>query len=65
MTPEEAWAIIGNQPKPAIKNMVMALSLHSHLNTEEDTRRLVAARICLSNLSRRWLHSRANRRSKS
>ena len=50
MTTEKAWSIIGNQPRWAIKNMIVALSLHSHLrnsNTAEDARRLVAARICL------------------
>lgn len=57
MTPEEAWAIIGDQPKATIKNMVMALSLHSHLNTAEDARRLIAARICLDPVPRRRLRA--------
>ena len=43
----EAWAIIGNQPKWAIRNMVKALSVHAWLNTREDNIRLQAARIAL------------------
>ena len=47
MTHEQAWKIIGNQPKWAIKNMVKALSMHSYLNTNEENLRLTAGKICL------------------
>tara|TARA_R100000808_G_scaffold9333_2_gene25709 strand:+ start:385 stop:552 length:168 start_codon:yes stop_codon:yes gene_type:complete len=47
MTKEQAWKIIGNQPKYAIKNMIKALSLHSWLNTDDDKLILKAGKICL------------------
>ena len=43
----EAWEIIGNQPKWAIRNMVKALTMCEFLNTREDKIRLQAARIAL------------------
>lgn len=54
MTTEEAWAIIGNQPRWAIKNMVQALTLDSWLNSEEDKQRLTAAKICLRTKNPRY-----------
>ena len=47
MTTEQAWSIVGNQPKWAIRNMVKALNMHPWLNTDEDNRRLEAGKICL------------------
>jgi hypothetical protein len=47
MTKEEAWKIVGNQPRFAIRNMAKALSMMTWLNTAEDERRLKAAKICL------------------
>ncbi len=47
MTTRQAWSIIGNQPKWAIRNMVKALSMLPWLNSDEDNRRLEAAKICL------------------
>jgi|TARA_R110000765_G_scaffold181821_1_gene287799 exoribonuclease R len=47
MTTEEAWKIIGNSPKWAIKNMVKALQMLVWLNTPEDNKRLEAGLICL------------------
>jgi len=47
MTVQEAWSIVGNQPKSAIKNMVKALSMMKALNTSEENRRLEAGKICL------------------
>ncbi len=47
MTVSEAWRIVGNQPKWAIRNMVRALSMCNLLNTDADNERLVAAKICL------------------
>ena len=47
MTTEEAWKIVGNQPKWAIRNMVKALSTMKALNTAEENQRLAAAKICL------------------
>ena len=45
MTTEQAWKIIGNQPRWAIKNMVKALSMLPALNTAADEQRLAAAKI--------------------
>jgi hypothetical protein len=47
ITNSEAWGIIGNQPKWAIRNMVKALTMLPALNTREDKIRLQAARIAL------------------
>lgn len=47
MTLNEAQKIIGNQPLWAVRNMEKALSLIPWLNTEEEGRRLQAARIVL------------------
>ena len=47
MTTRQAWSIVGNQPKWAIRNMVKALNMHPWLNTDEDNRRLEAGKICL------------------
>jgi len=44
MTIEEARTIVGNQPVWAIRNMRIALSMHSWLNTEEENQRLEACR---------------------
>ena len=54
MTKEEAWKIIGNQPKWAIKNMIRALNMLPLLNTEEDKLRLAAAKICLKTKNLRY-----------
>jgi len=54
MTTEEAWAIIGNESRGVVKNMVRALSLHPWLNTEEDKQRLAAAKICLRTKNPRY-----------
>jgi hypothetical protein len=43
----EAQAIIGNQPRYAVRNMSLALSMMTVLNTAEDWRRLEAALIWL------------------
>ena len=47
MTLEEANKIVGNQPRWALKAMVSALSLHPWLNSEEDKKRLAAAKFIL------------------
>ena len=47
-TLEEASTVVGNQPRTCIRNMVVALSLHTHSNTTEDWRRLEAALIVLA-----------------
>ena len=52
MTIEEAKKIAGNQPVWALKNMIKALSMMSVLNTDEENKRLQAAKIVLK-------HSRA------
>ena len=54
MTKEQAWKIIGNQPKYAIKNMVKALSMLTWLNTDQDKLRLEAAKICLKTKTPRY-----------
>ena len=45
MTIEEAKKISGNQPYWALRNMVKALQMHPWLNTEEETKRLHAAKL--------------------
>ena len=47
MNLEEAKKIVGNQPKWAIKRMVIALSIGSWSNTSEQNERLVAAKLVL------------------
>ena len=47
MTTEEARRIVGNQPTWALKNMVKALNVLTWMNTEEDKRRLAAAKLIL------------------
>jgi len=47
MNLEEAKKIVGNQPKGAIKKMVIALSIGSWSNTPEENERLVAAKLVL------------------
>ena len=54
MTKEEAWKIIGNQPRWAIKNMIKALSLHPWKNTNEDKLRIEAGKICLKTKNPRY-----------
>ena len=54
MTKEQAWKIMGNQPKWAIKNMVKALSMLTWLNTDDDKLRLKAAKICLKTNNPRY-----------
>tara|TARA_R100000458_G_C8040224_1_gene91869 strand:- start:224 stop:391 length:168 start_codon:yes stop_codon:yes gene_type:complete len=54
MTTEQAWSIVGNQPKSAIKNMVRALSMLPSLNTPEENRRLEAGKICLKTQNPRF-----------
>lgn len=45
MNKDEACRIIGNQPAYAVRNMIRALESIPFLNTDEDNRRLEAARI--------------------
>lgn len=47
MTLAEAKKVVGNQPRWALKNMVVALELLPLLNTLEDDARLEAAKIVL------------------
>jgi hypothetical protein len=54
MTTDQAWKIIGNQPKWAIRNMVKALSMLTLLNTPEDELRLKAAKIALKTNNPRY-----------
>ena len=51
----QAWKIIGNQPRWAIKNMVKARGMFAAIHTPEETRRLRAARICLKNPNPRYI----------
>jgi len=48
----EAEKIVGRQPTWALRNMVLALKLHSWLNTQEENERLKAARMVLRNRNR-------------
>jgi len=54
MTREEAWKIIGNQPKWAIKNMIKALQMMPLQNTPEENRRLEAAQIAVKTSNPRF-----------
>lgn len=47
MKMEEAKEIVGHQPTWALKNMVKALNMLPWRNTDEDKRRLEAAKIIL------------------
>ena len=47
MTIEQAQKIVGNQPKLALKNMIKALQMFSFMNTPEETKRLIAAKLIL------------------
>jgi len=52
MTLDQAKKIVGNQPRWALKNMVVALNLMPRLNTKEDNQRLQAAKIVLKEAAR-------------
>jgi len=54
MTVKQAWAIIGNQPTWAIRNMIKALELLPALNTAQDNERLAAAKIAIKNPNPRF-----------
>ena len=45
MTHKEAQAVLGNQPKWALRNMARALSLMPWMNTDEDWKRAQALRV--------------------
>lgn len=45
MTYDEAKQIVGNQPAWALRNMIKALEMCQWLNTPEEQKRLIAARI--------------------
>jgi len=38
------WAIVGNQSRASLRNMVRALEIMPRLNTDEDNKRLAAAK---------------------
>jgi len=50
----QAWKIVGNQPKSAIKNMVRALSMLPALNTPAENERLAAGKIALKTNNPRY-----------
>ena len=54
MSVQEAWSIVGNQPRWAIKNMVRALSMFTAIHTPQEKTRLEAAKICLKNPNPRY-----------
>jgi hypothetical protein len=47
MTLAEAKKLVGSQPRWALRNMVLALSLHPWGNTPEETARLKAAQLII------------------
>ncbi len=47
MTLDEARDLVGNQPTWALKNMVKALNMLPLMNTEEDEKRLAAAKLII------------------
>ena len=48
-----AYSVVGNQSRNMLRNMIVALQLHPHLNTAEDTARLEAARYIIKHSSYR------------
>ena len=54
MTTAEAWKIVGNSPKGALRNMIKALSMHSWLNTPAENERLAAAKIAVKTKTPRY-----------
>jgi len=50
----DAWKIVGNQPKWALRNMVKALEMLPALNTPEDNERLQAAKIAVKTNNPRY-----------
>ena len=54
MSVQEAWNIVGNQPKWAIKNMVKALGMMSAMNTKEENLRLQAGKISVKTNNPRY-----------
>tara|TARA_B100001057_G_scaffold489249_1_gene575144 strand:- start:1182 stop:1349 length:168 start_codon:yes stop_codon:yes gene_type:complete len=54
MSVQEAWNIVGNQPRWAIKNMVKALGMFTAIHTPEEKLRLEAAKICLKTTNPRY-----------
>ena len=46
------WAIVGNQDRTSLRNMVRALSLLPILNTPEENERLAAAKRVLRSLAK-------------
>lgn len=47
VTLDEARDLVGNQPTWALKNMVKALNMLPLMNTEEDEKRLAAAKLII------------------
>ena len=47
MDVEQAWKIVGNQPRWSIRKMVRALSMLPALNSPEQEERLAAGKIAL------------------
>lgn len=47
VTLDEARELVGNQPTWALKNMVKALNMLPLMNTEEDEKRLAAAKLII------------------
>jgi len=47
LTPDQARAIVGTQPRWALRNMHRALQLHTWLNTPEEWVRLQACKMVL------------------
>ena len=48
---KKAHAIVGNQPRYAVRNMVKALSMMPRLNTVEENERLEAGKVVLRHWS--------------
>jgi hypothetical protein len=42
-----AWQTVGNQSQHCLRNMIKALQMLPALNTEEDNKRLAAAKIAI------------------
>lgn len=45
MTRQQAKAVLGNQSRTSLQSMAFALQFHTHLNTKEEWRRLMALKV--------------------
>jgi len=54
MNTKQAWRIVGNQPKWALRNMITALETWPDINTPANNERLQAAKIAVKTNNPRY-----------